>query len=202
MAPLERALQFARMFAFWLMAGVFTLGASIWTTTLFAPHLIASTNMGKSVQQALIFASKSAPYVWLGLTPGQLSLMALLLNFAGVLSLLTWPKSSGLMIFAMTFWRQLFMRMHVGDPNFPNSPICMYKSQTCVAMDLFHMFMVVSAVLIFTSPGPLPETTLAGLKSAGLSSPWVDRALGKLRSRSPRRQPAAAPPETHTRKRQ
>ena len=202
MAQVENALRFARMIAFWFMAGLFTLGASIWSARIFAPYLIAGTNMGKFVHQALSFASKSAPYVWLGLTESQLSMMGLLLNFAGVLSLVTWPKTSGLMIFGMTFWRQLFMRIHVGDPNFPNSPICMYRSQTCVAMDLFHMLMVGSAVLIFTSPGPLPETTLTGLKSVGVRSAWLDRAFGKLRSGSPQRQPMTVPSETHSRKRQ
>jgi hypothetical protein len=199
MARVDDAVQLARVAAFWAMAGLFTVGASIWSTTLFAPHVITATNIGQFVQHALVFASKSAPYVWLHLSPGQLTIMALLINLSGVLSLLTWPKTSGLLIFGLTFWRQMFMRMHIGDPNFPNSPLCMYKSQTCLAVDLFHMLMVMSAVLIFTSPGPLPETTLAGLKVAGISSPWIDRLMGKLRPQAPRPVPTESPQQTRKR---
>ena len=203
MSRLDNALLFARVAAFWVMGGLFTLGATIFTTRMFMPKALLGTNMGNFVQQALTFASKSAPYVWLGLTPNQLALIALLVDISSVLSLLTWPKTSGLIVFGLTFWRQMFLRMHIGDPNFPNSPICMYKSQTCPAMDLFHVIMVLSGILIFTSPVPLPETTLRGLKISGLGGTWIDRLLGKLkRSRSPHRHSATVHAETHARKRQ
>ena len=203
MSRLDNALLLARVGAFWVMGGLFTLGATIFAARMFMPNALLGTNMGNFVQQALTFASKSAPYVWLGLTVNQLTLMALLVHISSVLSLLTWPKTSGLIVFGLTFWRQMFLRMHVGDPSFPNSPICMFKSQTCPAMDVFHVLMVLSGVLIFTSPAPLPETTLTGLKISGLDGAWIDRVLGKLkRSRSPRRQQTTVHAETHNRKRQ
>jgi hypothetical protein len=204
MSRIDLALTSARVFAFWFTAGMFTLGASIFASLLVAPQLLVGTYFGSFIQQAVEFASKSAPYVWFALSPTQLYILGLLVDVSGVLSLLTWPKTSGLVVFGLTFWRQIFLRTHMGDPRFPNSPICMYKSQTCPAMDIFHILTTICGVLIFTAQGPLPETTLSALKTYGFTSPWIDRTLGKLhRARSPRRHPVQAPrPSEESRKRQ
>jgi hypothetical protein len=177
MSRTEYVINLLRAGAFWFMASMFLWGMTLMTLHMFVPGFLQDWKIIGFLNSSISFLTTVPPYTWLHLSPAQMTMIGILVDALGLTALMSRPKVAGTVIFGVTFWRQLFMRMHAMDKKMPMSPLCGYKQANCLFMDLFNLVMVACGVLIFTSPYPLIESTLVALKLAGIRTHWIEKTL-------------------------
>lgn len=150
---------------------------------IWAPQAITG-RLAKFSKALGPLTANTPPYSWLGFSVEQLMIFGTIVDIAGIFGLFNFPKLAGSIVFAMTAWRQIFLRLNLSG-NMPNHPLCAYASPHCLVVDLVHFTLLVAAVFVFTSPLPMPETTLLFFKQLGISTRWLDRRLHKLREYMP-----------------
>ena len=174
----------ARVVSHWTLFGMFLAGAVIMNFFIWAPQFITG-RLAKYSKAMGPMTINTPPYSWLGFSVEQLMIFGTIVDIAGIFGLFNWPKLAALIVFAMTAWRQLFLRLNINNSNLPNHPLCAYTSPHCMAVDLVHFGILTAAIFVFTSSLPMPETTLLLFKQLGINTRWLDRGLGKLREYMP-----------------
>jgi surface polysaccharide O-acyltransferase-like enzyme len=174
----------ARVVSFWTLFAMFLTGAVIMNFFIWAPQAITGRAAKYSKAMGPLIAD-TPPYSWLGFSVEQLMMLGTMVDIAGIFGLFNWPKLSASIVFVMTAWRQMFLRLNMNNPNIPNHPLCGFMSPHCMAVDLVHFGILIAGVFVFTSAMPMPETTVLLFKQLGLNTRWLDRGLSKYREYMP-----------------
>ena len=175
----ETLITFGRVVSYWVLLSAFLTGTVVMNIFLWAPQSLTGrwAKYAKAMGPVVI---NTPPYSWMGFTVDQLLIFGTFVDLIGLLGLLNFPRLAASIVFMMTIWRQVFLRMNI--ETLPNHPLCGYTSPTCMATDMIQVGMFVAAVFVYTAGSlPLPETTVKLFKLLGFKTHAMDRGIWKLR---------------------